>query len=192
VEADRELVSQAMGECAAVLEALRGEALASAIAEAAAAISDCLESGGKVLLFGNGGSAADATHIAGEFVGRFLRERPAAAALSLSDNSSAVTAIANDYGFEAVFARQVEGLGRAGDVAVAISTSGNSANVLAGVRAARNGGMRTIALTGAGGGALAGEVDLLIAVPSSSTPRIQEAHSLIAHVLCDLVERRMS
>lgn len=190
--ADADVVSQAIEENSQVIAALRDPTIVDAITSAADVIGGSLGAGGNVLLFGNGGSAADASHVATELLGRFLRERPAASAVALSDNGPAVTAIANDYGFDTVFARQVEGLGRAGDAAVAISTSGRSPNVLAGVRAARERGLATVGITGAGGGLLAGEVDVLIAVPSTSTPRIQEAHSLILHALCDLVERRMA
>jgi D-sedoheptulose 7-phosphate isomerase len=145
-----------------------------------------------VLLFGNGGSAADATHIAAELVGRFLAERRAVPALSLSDNASAVTAIGNDYGYERVFARQVEAHAGPDGVALGISTSGTSANVLAGLAAARECGLATIGLTGADGGPMRGESDICIEVPSSATPRIQEAHTLVAHILCELVERDLT
>jgi D-sedoheptulose 7-phosphate isomerase len=155
-------------------------------------IANSLLADGKLLLFGNGGSAADATHVAAEFVGRFLLERRALPALSLSDNASAVTAVSNDYGFEHVFARQIESVGRPGDVALAISTSGESANVLRGVEAARRLGLRTVGLTGASGGRLREAADVCIAVASHATPRIQEAHTLVAHLLCELVERRVA
>ncbi len=189
---DRELVERAIAENAALSQALLEGELPAAVEEAAGLLSEALDRGGKLLLFGNGGSAADATHIAAEFVGRFLLERPAAAALSLSDNASALTAIANDYGFDRVFARQVEAFGKSGDVGMAITTSGASPNVLEGLRTARALGMRTIALTGTRGESLERDVDVLIAVPSTATPRIQEAHTLIAHLICELVERRWS
>jgi D-sedoheptulose 7-phosphate isomerase len=192
VAPERELVERAFGESVDLGRALLDGDLPDAVVEAVELLARALEGGGKLLLFGNGGSAADATHVAAEFVGRFLLERPAAAALSLSDNASAVTAIANDYGFETVFARQIEALGRPGDAAIAISTSGASPNVLAGLRTARERGLHTIGLIGARGVSLADYVDVLLAVPSDSTPRIQEAHTLIAHVLCELVERRWS
>jgi D-sedoheptulose 7-phosphate isomerase len=155
-------------------------------------IAAALREGGKLLLFGNGGSAADAQHIAAELLGRFLLDRPALPAVALADNSAALTAIANDYGYADVFARQVTGLGAPGDVALAISTSGDSANVLTGVAAARALGMGTIGLTGAGGGRLAAAVDVCIAVPADETPRIQEAHTVVGHVLCELVERELT
>jgi len=151
-----------------------------------------LKNGGKLLLAGNGGSAADAQHIAAELVGRFLLERAPLPALALADNGASVTAIANDYTFADVFARQVAGLGVPGDVVLAISTSGSSPNVLAGVAEARARSMHTIGLTGADGGALASAVDVCIAVPADSTPRIQEAHTVVGHLLCEIVERELA
>jgi phosphoheptose isomerase len=151
-------------------------------------IAATLRSGGKVLLFGNGGSAADAQHIAAEFVGRFVRERHPLPAISLTTDTSALTAIGNDYGFEQIFARQVRALGRPGDVVVAISTSGRSPNVLAGVKAAREQGLLTIGLTGGHDSLLAGIVDVPIVVPSASTARIQECHITIGHILCEIAE----
>jgi D-sedoheptulose 7-phosphate isomerase len=182
------LVEARIRESAATIEGLLDPACMTAIATAAGLISGALRGGGKVLLFGNGGSAADASHLAAELVGRFLADRRALPALSLSDNASAVTAIGNDYGYARVFARQVEALGVSGDVAVGISTSGSSANVLEALGAARGLGLATVGLGGAGG-ALRDAVDVCIAVPSDATPRIQEAHTLIGHVLCELVER---
>ena len=145
--------------------------------------------GGKAIFFGNGGSAADAQHLAAEFLGRFLQERRPLPALALHTNSSAVTAIGNDYGYEQVFARQLEALATANDVVVAISTSGNSPNVLEALQVAQKGGIPTVGLTGASGGRMRALVDVLLAVPSSDTPRIQECHILIGHALCDAVER---
>jgi D-sedoheptulose 7-phosphate isomerase len=144
--------------------------------------------GRTMLLFGNGGSAADAQHIAAEFLGRFYIERPAVAAHALTVNTSALTAIANDYSFEMVFARQVEALGQPGDVAVGISTSGNAANVVAGLRAARGRGMVTVALTGARGGQARAQADHWVGVPSDDTPRVQESHIMIGHIWSALVE----
>lgn len=169
--------------CAA---ALRG--LAVEIARAAGLVTEVLAAGGKVLLCGNGGSAADAQHIAGELVGRFLKERKPLPALALHANTSVLTAIGNDYGFEEAFARQVAALGRPGDVLVAISTSGSSQNVLRAAEAAREKDMKVIGLTGAGGGNLKELCDLCLCVPSPSTPRIQEMHVLIGHIICQLVE----
>jgi D-sedoheptulose 7-phosphate isomerase len=147
------------------------------------------ENGNKVLLFGNGGSAADAQHIAAEFVGRFAFDRPALPALAVSVNTSCVTAIGNDYSFDLVFSRQIEALGRAGDVAIGISTSGNSANILKAFSAARRMGLHTVALTGCTGGKLKHVVDHCICAPSKETPRIQECHILIGHIMAEVVEQ---
>ena len=162
-----------------------------AVIEAAAAIRATLASGGRLLIFGNGGSAADAQHMAAELVGRFARERRAVAALALTTDSSVMTSVANDYGFERVFARQVEALGHAGDVALGISTSGNSRNVLQGIEAAGRQGLRTIALTGRDGGAIGAAADLHINVPDGSTARVQEVHGTLIHAICELVERAL-
>jgi D-sedoheptulose 7-phosphate isomerase len=178
-------VLTAIDDHATMLDSLRP--LAPEIARAASALSGCLASGGQVLFCGNGGSAADAQHLAAEFVGRFLRERRAFPAIALNANTSALTALGNDYGFEAVFARQVEAHGRPGDVLVAISTSGNSPNVLRAVETARRLELFTVGLSG-GGGSLAGACDLCLTVPSASTPRVQEGHIFIGHVICGLVE----
>ena len=163
-----------------------------AIFEAARLIMGCLRNGGKVLFFGNGGSAADAQHLAAELVGRFVRERAGLPAIALTTDSSILTAVGNDYGFEQVFARQIQALGRPGDVAVAISTSGNSANVLEGVKEARKRNLKTIGLTGTGGGALAQQADVAITIPSTSTARIQECHIAIGHLFCELVDADFS
>jgi D-sedoheptulose 7-phosphate isomerase len=161
------------------------------VADAAAAIAAAVRAGRKVLVFGNGGSAADSQHMATELVGRFLRERRAAAVLALSTDTSVLTAVANDYGFDRVFARQVEAFGGAGDVAFAISTSGGSPNVVEALRTARERGLRTIALTGRDGGAIGGAVEIHINVPDASTPRVQEAHRTLIHAICELVEREL-
>jgi D-sedoheptulose 7-phosphate isomerase len=158
------------------------------IAEAADLLVEAFRRGGKVLAFGNGGSAADAQHLAAELAGRFERERPGLPALALTANSSDVTAIGNDYGFEQIFARLVQAHGRPGDVAVAISTSGNSANVNTAVQEARERGLRSVGLVGKGGGGLAGLVDVAIVVSSDSTPRVQECHVAVIHALCELVD----
>ena len=147
--------------------------------------------GKKVILFGNGGSAADAEHIAAELAGRYYMDRKPLPAEALTVNTSILTAIANDYGFEQIFARQVEALGNPGDIAIGISTSGNSPNVIEGIRVAKRKGMITIGLTGADGGQLKNEVDYCICVPSKDTPRIQEAHILIGHIWCELIERAL-
>jgi D-sedoheptulose 7-phosphate isomerase len=162
-----------------------------AVAEAAETLVAALESGGTVYFCGNGGSAADAQHLAAELAGRYLAERPAVAAVSLTTNSSALTAVGNDYGFERVFARQLEGLGVAGDVLVAISTSGRSPNVLAAVETAHRLGMTVIGMTGLKGRRFAALCDLALVTPSESTPRVQEGHITMGHALCELVERAM-
>ncbi len=161
------------------------------IAVIAQVLCAALDSGHKILLFGNGGSAADAQHIACEWIGRFHRERRPLPAIALTTDSSALTSIANDYGFDQVFARQLRALGGKGDVAVAISTSGNSANVLEAVREANEAGMLTVGLTGGDGGRLASEVKYNLNVPHASTPRIQEIHIMIGHILCSLVDEHM-
>lgn len=180
-------------ERAAVVEnaALLGRYLADngpQVAAFAGLLRNTLEGGGKILLFGNGGSAADAQHFAAELVGRYLKERPGLPALALSTDTSALTAIGNDYGFEMVFARQVEALAKPGDAAVGISTSGNSPNVLLAMKEARRRGCRTAALLGRDGGAIAPEVEAALVYPAAETPRIQEAHAVLIHILCALVE----
>ena len=164
---------------------------ADSIAAAVQLVVAALRRGGKVLLCGNGGSAADAQHIAGELVGRFKLERPAFHAVALTTDSSVLTAVANDYGFDQVFARQVEGLGRQGDVLLAYSTSGSSANVVKAIETARAIGMSTVALTGAAGGRMAALADVCIRAPSDDTPIVQECHAAAGHVLCLLVEQAL-
>lgn len=163
-----------------------------AILEAAELIVSCLRAGGKVLFFGNGGSAADAQHLAAEFVGRFVHERPGLPAIALTTDSSILTAIGNDYGFDRVFARQVEALATADDVVVAISTSGNSPNVIEGVKAAKERNLKAVVLSGKNGGALAQMADVTITVPSTNTARIQECHITIGHIFCELVDHEFS
>ena len=170
---------------------LHSSALVSVVAKVSEVLIRALQQGNKALLFGNGGSAADAQHIAAEFVGRFAFERPALPALALSVNTSCVTAIGNDYGFDQVFSRQIEAIGRPGDVAVGITTSGNSPNVLRAVTAARKVGLHTVGLTGRGGGKLKECVDHCICVPSDETPRIQECHTLVGHIISELVEHEL-
>ena len=155
---------------------------------AARMLAQVFKKGGKVLIFGNGGSAADAQHLAAEFVNRFLVERPPLAALALTTDTSILTAVANDYDFLEVFAKQVRALGRRGDAALGISTSGASPNVVAGLKAARELGLKTLALSGGDGGPVAASADLALVVPSRQTPRIQEVHITMGHVLCDLVD----
>jgi D-sedoheptulose 7-phosphate isomerase len=159
-----------------------------ALTAAAGAISRAVTAGGKVLAFGNGGSASDAQHLVAELVGRFEGERQALAGVALTTDSAVVTAIANDYGYEHVFTRQIEALGREGDVAFGISTSGRSPNVLAGLVAAKARRMTTIALTGRDGGPIGAEADIHVNVAETSTPRVQEVHRTVMHAMCSLVE----
>ena len=161
---------------------------ADRIVQVAQLIGGAFQAGHKVLLFGTGGSSTDAAHIAAEFVGRYKRERAPLPAIALATDIAAITCIANDYGFEELFARQVRAHGQRGDVAIAISTSGNSPNVLKGIEAAKALGLTTIAWTGGTGGKLAGMVDYAFVVPSTLTARIQESHITLGHVLCELIE----
>jgi D-sedoheptulose 7-phosphate isomerase len=182
------LVHATLSESARVKQAV-ADTLAASIAEAGGWIADAFRGGKKALLFGNGGSASDAQHIAAEWTGKLGPDRPALPAIALTANTSDLTAIGNDYGFERVFARLVEAHGQQGDIAVAFSTSGNSPNVIAAVAEARRRGLRTIGLLGRGGGKLAECVDLPLVVPSSDTQRIQESHIAIAHAIAELVDR---
>jgi D-sedoheptulose 7-phosphate isomerase len=159
------------------------------VALAAEKIGECHRSGGKLILLGNGGSAADAQHIACELVGRFLLERRALEAVALSTDTSILTCLGNDYGYDRIFERQIEACAKPGDVVVGISTSGNSPNVIRAVKRAKKAGCTTIGMTGRGGGKLKGMVDVLLNVPSEETPRIQESHILMGHIICELVER---
>lgn len=154
-------------------------------------LNRALREGGKILFFGNGGSAADSQHIAAELVSRFRRERAALPAIALTTDTSILTAISNDYGFEAVFSRQVEALGQEGDVALGISTSGNSPNVLNAIRKATEMGMKTVGFTGQDGGKLKEYADICFRVPSQSTPHIQEVHIAVAHALCEVIEETL-
>ena len=165
------------------------------ILNVANAIAARMGKGGKILFFGNGGSAAAAQHIAAEFVGRFIPDRPALPAMSLSTDTSILTALANDYGYEQIFTRQVEAHGQKGDIAIGISTSGNSENVVRGLEAARNAGLYTVGFAGqngcASGSRMKDIVEVLFCVPSDVTPRIQETHTLLGHSLCELVDRTL-
>lgn len=179
---------------AASIEAKRRtlDAMGPRIVRAAERLANCLRQGGKILICGNGGSAADAQHFAAELVNRFEIERPGLAAIALTTDSSALTCIANDYAFEQVFARQTRALGRPQDILLAISTSGNSPNIMAAIEAARELGLITVALTGRDGGRTAGQLggeDIEIRVEATATARIQEVHILIIHCLCDLVDQ---
>jgi D-sedoheptulose 7-phosphate isomerase len=159
-----------------------------AIEEASRLIAGAFNDGRKLILFGNGGSATDASHIAAEFVGRYRRERPGLNAVSLNTNMAVMTAVANDYDYSEVFSRQLKAIAEEGDVVIAISTSGNSANIIKAVDAAKRKKLRTIAFTGAKGGKLAAKVNHAFSVPSNNTPRIQETHITLGHVLCQMVE----
>jgi len=176
-------------DCASVMQSLlQSSEYLNAVVKVADAMTKCLRSGNKILFFGNGGSAADAQHLAAELSGRFLKERPSLSGWALTTNSSVLTAIGNDYSFDDVFARQIQGIGRPDDVAFAITTSGNSSNVLRAVKAASDQKFVTVGLTGKTGGKLRSAVDHCICVPSDQTPRIQEAHILTGHILCELIE----
>lgn len=160
------------------------------IVTAVKAVTRALKRKRKVILFGNGGSAADSQHIAAELIGRFQKERKALAAIALTTDTSILTALSNDYGYDIVFARQIEGLGQKGDIAFGISTSGHSKNVIEGIKKAKRKGLVTISLTGCGGGPLAKATDISLIVPSKNTARIQESHICIAHAICELVEKQ--
>jgi D-sedoheptulose 7-phosphate isomerase len=186
-----ELAASRIVESITTLRTLLDPAALSKIVAAADLVAWSIGHGGQVLLFGNGGSASDAEHLAAELVGRFGFDRPALPATALTANSATVTAIGNDYGFEKLFARQVEGMGRAGDVAIGLSTSGRSPNVVAGLETARRRGLSTVALTGAGGSQLVAPCTVGICVDSEDTARIQESHIVIGHVLCELAELQL-
>ncbi|MGE5198849.1 MAG: SIS domain-containing protein [Rhodospirillaceae bacterium] len=182
-----------VAETLAEASRLHGAAVSAAVPAAAAAeaMVAALRSGGRILACGNGGSAADAQHFAAELVGRFERERGALAAIALTTDTSIVTAVANDYDFARIFARQVEALGRPGDVLLGISTSGASANVLAAFERAKAGGLTTVALTGRDGGAVGAAADVHVNVPADSTARVQEVHRTLLHAMCALIEREL-
>lgn len=176
----------------ATLQRLRqDDSVVDTLAALASRCVDALRAGNKLLFAGNGGSAADAQHWAAELVSRFNYDRPGLAAIALTTDTSALTAIGNDYGFDYAFARQVEALGRKGDVLIGISTSGNSPNVLRALKAARDLGMVTAGFTGAGGGQMPGCCDLLVRVPADRTPLIQEGHAALGHLLCAVIESNM-
>lgn len=185
------VINRRVHESIAVKQSLLGTALVDAIAHLCDEIVACVRAGGKVILFGNGGSAADATHIAAEFVGRFAFDRDPMPALSLSDNVSAVTAIGNDYAYDLTFARQLRALGSPGDIAIGLSTSGSSPNVLNALRVAREKQMFSAAFTGAKGAQMAALADLAMVIPSASTARIQEGYMLSAHIVCEIVEQTL-
>ncbi|MCH6581189.1 MAG: SIS domain-containing protein [Nitrospina sp.] len=180
-------IKEFLYESAAVKKAV-ADTLSDKILEAINIARTSYRNGGKMLLMGNGGSAGDAQHIAAEFIGRYKKERKPVAAIALTVDSSVLTCVGNDYGYENVFARQVEGLAKKEDVVIAISTSGNSENVIRGVEKAREIGAKTIGLLGKQGGKLKDKVDLAIVVPSSDTARIQEAHITIGHIICEILD----
>ena len=173
------------------LELIAKDSYIADVDQAIELLSSCFAAGGKLLVFGNGGSSADAQHICGELVGRFVHERKALPAIALSANQAILTAWSNDYSFETVFSRQIEALGHTADVAWGISTSGNSPNVVAALKVARERGLSTIGLTGKGGGRMAHWCDVLMAVPLTETPRIQEVHLVTYHAICASVETRL-
>jgi D-sedoheptulose 7-phosphate isomerase len=188
----QDYVEAQLAETRRVLGALYTDGAArAAVVRAAEICVESLRAGGKVLFAGNGGSAADAQHMAGEFVSRFAFDRPGLAAVALTTDTSILTAIGNDYGYELLFARQVQALGRAGDVFIAYSTSGRSPNILSALEAARTAGLTTVGFTGNRGGPMGALCDVLLAVPSADTPKIQEGHLVLGHILCGLVERAM-
>lgn len=183
------IIAQTLADHVKTIQSI-GTGLSGELEKVSDAIVRALKAGNKVLAMGNGGSAADAQHLAGELIGRFLEERIALAAIALTADTSILTAVANDYGYEAVFLRQVEGLARSGDVVVGISTSGNSANVISALARAKELGCVTVGLTGCHGGEIGRMTDHSLVIPSSETPRIQEGHILLIHILCDLVEKQ--
>ncbi|NQT95493.1 MAG: D-sedoheptulose 7-phosphate isomerase [Candidatus Omnitrophica bacterium] len=185
-----DLVKDIIRESIKVKEAVL-KSLSKEIKTASNLIVASLKKGGKLIVFGNGGSAADAQHIAAELVGRFKLERQGLAAIALTTNTSVLTSIANDYGYEEVFSRQVESLANENDVVIGISTSGNARNVITGLLEAKKIGIKTIALTGSGGGEMAAISDIALVVPSANTARIQEAHIVIGHIICELVEETL-
>jgi D-sedoheptulose 7-phosphate isomerase len=188
----QDFIAGELRKTASVIGALVADAgLARTIETVARLCAKALRDGNKLLLAGNGGSAADAQHLAAELVSRFYFDRPGLAAVALTTDTSALTAIGNDYGFERLFARQVDALGRKGDVFIGLSTSGNSPNILKALDEARLKGLVTVGLTGQGGGKMAALCDHCLRMPSSETPRIQEGHIVVGHTLCALVEREM-
>jgi D-sedoheptulose 7-phosphate isomerase len=188
----KDLIEAQFKQSLAALErATQDATLRAAAGKIATVIIAALRSGNKLLIIGNGGSAADAQHIAAEIVGRYKRDRPAYAAIALTTDTSALTAIGNDYGFEQVFARQIEGLGQRGDVLLALSTSGHSPNILAGLRTARERGLITVGFTGRAGETLAALCDHLLIAPTENTPVIQQIYLMTAHAICDQIEQAM-
>lgn len=186
-----ELAQRRLEDAIAVKQAMLPSGCLELAAQVALAMTGCLRAGGTVFFFGNGGSSMDAGHLAAELAGRFYFDRPALAGVSLADTTASMTAIANDYSYDEVFARQVKALGGAGDIAVGLTTSGNSANVVNGLVAAREAGLVTVALTGQAGGKVADVASYCIQVPTDDTPRVQEACLHLGHTICEIVEREM-
>jgi len=188
----QDFIGAQIAEAGRILALMAADTRLREATEAAAdACTACLRADGKILLAGNGGSAADAQHMAGEYVSRFMYDRPGLAAVALTTDTSIITAIGNDYGYEKLFARQIQALGRPGDVFIGYSTSGTSPNILAGFEAARAAGVTCIGFTGNRGGPMHGLCDVVLAVPSADTPKIQEGHFVLGHIICGLVERAM-
>ena len=192
VSMSKDAITRAIGDSISVKKKiLEDEGLINLLHEVAGECIAAFRQGNRVLLAGNGGSAADAQHIAAEFVGRYAFDRPGLPAIALTADTSMLTAIGNDYGFDRIFCRQLEANGRKGDVFIGISTSGNSSNVIAALQRARELDITTIGLTGQSGGGMQAHCDYCIQVPSMSTPRIQESHIMLAHIICDLVEEAL-
>lgn len=191
-EETNELFTRRLGENRYLIDAMLADPALMAAADGMARLAtEAFADGGKLLIFGNGGSAADSNHIAAEFVGRYLTDRRPLPALSLAENQSSITAIGNDHGFDQVFARQVEAFGRPGDLAIGLSTSGNSKNVIAGLRRAAELDLRTVAMTGSAPGGTGAAAELIVSIPSPLTPNVQHGHMLIAHIVCEWVEQRL-
>ena len=188
-EKERDCVKQIVKESSEVISSINQ--ISYDISKSIKMLQECLGANRKIILFGNGGSAADAQHIAAEFIGRFNKERPSIPAIALTTDSSIITSIGNDYSFDSIFSRQCEGLVNDGDVVIAISTSGNSKNVLEGIKVAKKKNAKIIGLLGNGGGIIAPSTDIPIIVNSSSTPRIQEGHRLISHIICEVIEKNV-
>ena len=187
-----ERISEIIAASISVKEALlNDDALRSTIATCADTIAEAFAAGKRVYFCGNGGSAADAQHLAAEFTGRFYKDRKALPAEALHCNTSYLTAVANDYSYDVVYARMISGIGNPGDILVGLSTSGNSLNIIRAFEAAKQNGMRTVAFTGLTGGQMKQGSDFLLNVPSTDTPRIQECHILIGHIICELVEEKL-
>ncbi|MCQ9208263.1 MAG: D-sedoheptulose 7-phosphate isomerase [Omnitrophica bacterium] len=185
----KDKIKSILSESIALKEKVCRDDSVASIAKLAELVISCFKNGGKLILFGNGGSASDAQHIAAEFVGRFIQERKALPAIALTCNTSILTCLGNDYGFEQIFSRQIEALGKGKDLVIAISTSGKSPNVVAAISKAKKMGLKTAALTAEAGAKLAQMTDVAVCVPSKNTARIQEAHITIGHIICELTER---